>query len=191
MNHKTNRRAQKTKIILQNTLVELLNIKSVKTITVTEITEKANIHRGTFYLHYKDIYDLFDSIEKSFLYEYKNNEKVYLGKNPLDWEAFFINLFEYFLYKSDVLKVILSTNQSKLLDEMIELTRPNNFEEWIERYSVGNKDNYLYYYNALSQSMRALIQTWCKNDCKLTPHEMVLISQNILRIYGAKNISID
>ena len=59
MNHKSNRRAKKTEDALQSALSELLKYKDLDEITVTEITSKVNLHRGTFYTHYNDIYDLF------------------------------------------------------------------------------------------------------------------------------------
>ena len=37
--------------------------KPFKDITVKDITERADLNRGTFYLHYVDIYDLLSKIE--------------------------------------------------------------------------------------------------------------------------------
>ena len=39
---------------------ELIQRKPVEKITVTEIAKNAQINKGTFYLHYSDIYDLYD-----------------------------------------------------------------------------------------------------------------------------------
>lgn len=41
----------------------LLEKKELSSIKVTEIVEEAGIGRGTFYLHYKDVYDLHEKIE--------------------------------------------------------------------------------------------------------------------------------
>ncbi len=53
------RRKRKTKALLRQTLTRLLLEKDLKDITISELTELADINRGTFYLHYRDIYDLF------------------------------------------------------------------------------------------------------------------------------------
>lgn len=57
------RRVRKTKKLLENALAELLSEKPLKSITVREIAERADINRGTFYLHYKDVYDMAEKIQ--------------------------------------------------------------------------------------------------------------------------------
>ena len=62
------RRIQKSKNAIRQSFLGLLQEKSLNQITVSEICRIANIGRGTFYLHYTDIYDLYDQIENH-LYE--------------------------------------------------------------------------------------------------------------------------
>ena len=57
------RRVQKSKDAIQSSFFELLTEKNLNKITVAEICRRANIGRGTFYLHYIDVYDLYDKIE--------------------------------------------------------------------------------------------------------------------------------
>ena len=54
----TDRRVRKTKKQLRLALMELLAEKSAKSISVRELTERADINRGTFYIHYRDVGDL-------------------------------------------------------------------------------------------------------------------------------------
>ncbi|MBB6215858.1 AcrR family transcriptional regulator [Anaerosolibacter carboniphilus] len=58
---KTDLRVRKTKRAIYNALTELLQKKSIDKITVSELSEKAEINKGTFYLHYVDIYDLYQN----------------------------------------------------------------------------------------------------------------------------------
>lgn len=44
-----------------------LAIKPITKITVSSICQDANLNRGTFYLYYKDVYDLYDQITKRLL----------------------------------------------------------------------------------------------------------------------------
>lgn len=37
--------------------------KPIKDISVKELTDLADINRGTFYLHYRDIYDMLEQLE--------------------------------------------------------------------------------------------------------------------------------
>ena len=57
------RRVRKTKRQLRLALMKLMAEKSVKDISVRELAAIADINRGTFYIHYKDVYDLLSSLE--------------------------------------------------------------------------------------------------------------------------------
>ena len=54
------RRVRKTRAILKQSLITLMKEKSIKHITVKELCEQSDINRGTFYLHYSDVFDLFE-----------------------------------------------------------------------------------------------------------------------------------
>ncbi len=57
-NPKVDRRIQRTRLALRGALLELIKEKGFDSVSVEEITERANLGRATFYLHYKDKEDL-------------------------------------------------------------------------------------------------------------------------------------
>lgn len=56
------RRTVRTQRQLKTMLIKLLHDKSIDKITVAELARASDIGRGTFYIHYKDVYDLYDSV---------------------------------------------------------------------------------------------------------------------------------
>lgn len=62
MERKTDLRVIKTKKRIKQVFMELLEKKELKKITVTELAKTAEINKGTFYLHYKDIYELYAEV---------------------------------------------------------------------------------------------------------------------------------
>lgn len=56
-------RIQKTRSSIINAFLELRSRKPIEKITITELAELAVINKATFYKHYKDIYDLSESLE--------------------------------------------------------------------------------------------------------------------------------
>ena len=54
----TDRRVQRTRKALRSALLELIKEKGYDSVSVEEITQRANLGRATFYLHYKDKEDL-------------------------------------------------------------------------------------------------------------------------------------
>ena len=61
---KNDLRIVKTKDALHQALLQLLNDKDLDEISITEICKKAKINRGTFYLHYGQIEDVFEEYFK-------------------------------------------------------------------------------------------------------------------------------
>lgn len=55
---KDRRSVRRTKRLLKASLIDLLQTKGITKISVSELAQAADINRGTFYLHYRDIYDL-------------------------------------------------------------------------------------------------------------------------------------
>ena len=68
---KEDRRIRRTKKLLRQALAELMNEKEFKDITVKEITDRADLNRGTFYFHYTDTYDLREKIEDELISDFK------------------------------------------------------------------------------------------------------------------------
>ena len=59
MSSKQDRRSQRTRHLVSEAFVQLLREKGYSAITVSDIIERANIGRSTFYAHYRDKEDLF------------------------------------------------------------------------------------------------------------------------------------
>lgn len=55
---KLDRRVQRTRELLQRALMQLIDEKGYDAITINDITERANLGRTTFYLHYQNKDDL-------------------------------------------------------------------------------------------------------------------------------------
>ena len=60
-------RVIKTKKLIKTALSELIQEKGFDHVSITDLTQRANINRGTFYLHYQDKYDLLEKFENEVL----------------------------------------------------------------------------------------------------------------------------
>ena len=59
--------AARSRLLIKTAFAELINEKDINKITVTDIVERANISRGTFYAHYLDVYDLYSSVQTNII----------------------------------------------------------------------------------------------------------------------------
>jgi len=55
-------RVKRTRQLLQNAFLELLQEKSFSAMSIQDITERATVNRGTFYAHFPDKYALLDAL---------------------------------------------------------------------------------------------------------------------------------
>lgn len=63
----SHKNASRSRHLIKQAFGELLHEKDLAKITVTDIVERANISRGTFYAHYLDVYDLYTAIQNNVL----------------------------------------------------------------------------------------------------------------------------
>ncbi|GGD60990.1 TetR/AcrR family transcriptional regulator [Paenibacillus nasutitermitis] len=56
----TDMRVIRSRTLMENALLSILEEEGIKGLTVKNLCEKAGINRGTFYLHYKDIFHLIE-----------------------------------------------------------------------------------------------------------------------------------
>ena len=105
------RRVRKTKRQLRLALMKLMAEKSVKDISVRELAAIADINRGTFYIHYKDVYDLLSSLEDELadglvVVCRRHNAKDSEGKTY----PYLMELYQYIEQNSDLCHVLLGKN---------------------------------------------------------------------------------
>lgn len=72
-------RVKRTRQFLQNALLELLGEKSIESISIQDITERAAINRATFYDHFPDKYALLDALIRD---QFRRDIAGYLPPNP-------------------------------------------------------------------------------------------------------------
>ncbi len=88
---KTDLRVIKTKRAINAALVDLLQKKSIDKISVAELARNAEINKGTFYLHYTDIYDLYQNALNEHLVKIVD-ELVFMNQIFTDPDLFTNNL---------------------------------------------------------------------------------------------------
>ena len=61
------KRVRRTRKLLRQALTDLMREKEFKNITVSDVVRCADISRGTFYVYYRDVYDLREKVENEML----------------------------------------------------------------------------------------------------------------------------
>jgi AcrR family transcriptional regulator len=63
---KIDRRTQYTQSVIKEAFIQLLQKMPIEKISVTEVCKMAEINRGTFYIHYRDPYDVLNQLENEY-----------------------------------------------------------------------------------------------------------------------------
>ena len=179
----SDRRSLRTKKLIKEAFSELLEEKSLNNISIIDLTARADINRGTFYLHYKDKYDLLERIENEIieaLHEQTKNASYLdlLNTNFINTPApFMINIFEYFKENSTFIKTILGPKGDPLFhNKLKKLIETNLFTKIIKSI---NQNSILipekYFLNYVISAHIGVIQHWLESGMKESPEEMALI----------------
>ena len=92
-------------------ITSLMLKKSIKDITVKELCESVDINRGTFYLHYKDIYDMLEQTEQELLEQFEQVFKNYHPDHTPDFPyPLFVEIFQIIDQNSNLCCALLSPN---------------------------------------------------------------------------------
>ena len=101
----------RTKTLLIHSLSTLMKQKNIKDITVKELCELADINRGTFYLHYKDIYDMLASIEQELSDKFIQIFQKYNARNTKNFPyPLFLDIFEFVSDNAELFHVLIGPN---------------------------------------------------------------------------------
>jgi AcrR family transcriptional regulator len=134
---KVDRRILKTQESMKKAVIELMTEKNFDDITIQDIADRANINRGTIYLHYQDKFDLLDKLIQGHI-----NELGEMGEwaCKLDWGNALIPFFEYFEKNYLFFSTMLASKgapsfRSRLLEFVME-----GFKGEIDKDSERNTD---------------------------------------------------
>jgi AcrR family transcriptional regulator len=177
---KTDRRIRKTQALLRRNLTCLLKKKDLKDISVSELTELSDINRGTFYLHYQDIYDLFEQIENRVMEEFTDIITKYRQQGLVPLTSIMLDLFEYISANSDIFIALLKTKESTFLEKVIEMNRPKSKQEWKTLFPTGREEYYEYYYVFFTSGCVELIRCWFHNGMREPSSEIAALAERLM-----------
>jgi len=178
------RRIIRTRRLLRDAMTELMEEKGLEGITVSDLTEKADISRGTFYLHFKDKYDLLEQSESDFfnyIREVVNPEKeILIGLSPEDLKEpfpFLIALFTYIQEHADFLKVNLGPKGNPSfqsdLKNLMKTKLLENILTHVKKDDMLVPEDYLTAY--LASAHLGVVQHWLENGMEVSPRDLALI----------------
>ena len=181
MAEKIDRRIRRTKALLSQGLIQLMEEKEIRDISVKELTDLADINRGTFYLHYNDIYDLLTQMEDDLFVEFNEilDRTMKDGEGGHSPREVLLEIF-YFLERHwDLARVMVGPHG--------DFSFVNRLKKLVEKRIYGvlaskHRDCDCLYMEAFAISgCVGVIETWLSQSEPAAPEKMAAICSSLLQ----------
>ena len=177
------RRDRKTRKLLKECLIRLLKEKRVQDITVRELTDMADLNRGTFYLHYKDVFDLLEKTEAELMDEFNSLVMSYDAKDLKQHPALvFDDIFALVYDNADLVEILMGENGDlSFVNRLKQLVREKCLRDWMEVFRSGDPQVFEAYFSFIVSGCVGLVQYWIQNGRKESPRQMASLTERIIK----------
>ncbi|MBR2433444.1 MAG: TetR/AcrR family transcriptional regulator [Clostridia bacterium] len=176
MNIKNNQRYKMSSEKIETAFLALILKHRYEDITVSQICEKANINRSTFYCHYDDINDLIIKIESKFA---KGTASIFNFGERQTHEAF-IELFTFVKENKYFYKAFLNIPYITNAETSTKMSVLENIEQKSNFKSLSNIGIF-YRASFFGAGIKEMCRLWLQRDCKEPPEQMAKL---LLEEYG-------
>ncbi len=170
------KQVQETKRKIKNAYLELYRKKRIEQISIKEITERAGLNRGTFYVYFADIYDLQDKIEEEAMEEIRKHAlpviKTLMLNKKLNTE---ILPKEFFLKEQAILELFFGDRaEGKTVNKLKKIMQEAVMEVLGLKEGIADSEKVklTYALEYVSSAQLGLMGYWFKNRMELPMEEL-------------------
>ena len=176
------RRARRSRKLLKESLLELMKQKTFADISVRDVTDAADMNRGTFYLHYSGTAELLQSLEEDLLEEIQAlvdahmQETVAVGSVAPVFEP----VLDFAVEHRETCAVLFTSSEASGFFQSIQrLVHENGtplVRAWFSPTDPRQTD---YLLNFLAWGFIGLLAEWFEKDMALPKAELLAAAQRM------------
>lgn len=176
------RRVRRTQKLLKESLLELMDQKEFKNISIKDVTELADLNRGTFYLHYTDTYSLLQEMESEVLKDFQEIVSDRCNAFEKDSLLHIINpIIEYIEKNKKICKTFFENNASNDFVNRFHLLILKNGTAIIkEQYPNAREVTLNYFFEFITYGLTGVLKLWLDTDMKQPKEEIALMVDKII-----------
>jgi AcrR family transcriptional regulator len=175
-------RVKRTRRLLRDALVSLILKKDFASITIKEITERAEVAYITFYRHYESLDQLLMEILDEGLAELMIHIEMLAKQSDtssLETEGRLI--FEYIGQKADLFHILLKSQSVTRVRKKVVSNISAIFQKsCVPLERLGNQVTINIASNHIATSLLSLIEWWLENNMKPSPIEMGKVYKSLI-----------
>ena len=156
--NREDRRTRRTQKALRESLAALMLEKELGRISVRELADAADVHRATFYAHYKDIYDLYEQLENAVLEEFSE----LIRQTPSSYEKLFEAIVDYVQDHTKICRMLLRPHApGHFHDRFSRLLEESYLTDWLaETGETEITEEWRFFAHYHIQGCLAIVNRW-------------------------------
>ena len=177
------RRSRRSQKLLKKGLLELMREKKFSAISVRDVTERADMNRGTFYLHYPDTTSLLQSVETDMLAE----AQILIDEHLAEFEAggslrpVFKPILDYIVEHRPEFEALFATNStSNFTDRLQDLIHRNGVSLVQAKFHGVASSQMDFLINFIGYGLIGLIKTWFDQDMVIPRENLVQLADRLV-----------
>ncbi len=172
----------KTAEALKEAFWKLYSEKDIDKIKISEITDAAGFNRGVFYSYYKNIYEVYNIIERDIMQKIKEismlMQSFVMDSSSCERLALIIEIYNK---NEKYLKVLFTKDDNpRFMVRMKKMLKENLINEYKRKNNITDK-TMEYYIEFYVSGMLNLLIHWCINSNKLSIDEFAELLKNLVR----------
>jgi AcrR family transcriptional regulator len=163
------RRVQKTRKLLLDSLINLILEKGYEEVSIQEIIDRANVGRSTFYAHFENkeqlLFSGHDQLTQSLLQKKHKvaDNSVHPSASPGEKSDFFKELYQHAADNHTLAKAMLGKGGGNLIIEKVKAILIGHFQQKAQRQHLDHKKIDLFA-AAFASSVVGMLSHWLESN---------------------------
>ena len=171
MNKKNNAKSQATHALIKEVFLALSQKKDAEKISIREICDAAGINRSSFYLHFTDLYDLIDEVEKDMTQQIESILLQAFEYRNMPMRDVFTSLFTFLRDHQSFFRAYYQHRRGAV--RSLDLTKTEPFRSYIidagHQFGFESEREIRYHSLFFTSGFSAIMEQWLLDGCPESP----------------------
>ncbi|MGG6311636.1 TetR/AcrR family transcriptional regulator [Paenibacillus macerans] len=167
------RRIMKSRQAIMEAFVGLLGEKSFDKVTINDIAERANVNRGTVYLHFTDKFDLQEQCIETYLQQLHDSCLSDGDVTAVSAKDLLLRGFEYLGANASIYSTLIAGKGVPVFRERMMALMEQGVQDHLGMYGIPSATNRDVEVQFLASAAVGLMEWWIKRGMPYSPADMV------------------
>lgn len=180
---KVDRRIIRTKSIMREALMDLMDEIPFGEITAKDITDRAELNRATFYLHYNNVFELLDELENEVAVVFSQMLEQIEIKQGKEWEYPVVGQICRFIVENQRLCrcLLLNPRSDRFGRKLTEIMKRKGMQVKAEMGLEVDPIKEKYIHQFIACGAMGMVKQWLLEEMPMTKDEMTNFAMLIIR----------